>query len=141
MQPAGESDVVQGGQEEGEGMGRLRGGRQGSSGTGVSAVCLDLAGSSGHVCRCRCWGQRGPHGMKPGRSGCGRRHVLLRHTNKHRKKLLQVIRPACSNRLQWERLHLNGHICPCVQATATHRKTCTERYVFPCEEKAYVLCF
>lgn len=70
LQPAQESDIVQGGREGGEGMERLRGER-GRSGVGVSAVCLDLAGSLGHVCRCMCCGQRGPHRVKAGRSGYG----------------------------------------------------------------------
>lgn len=69
LHPARQSDIVQGGWEGGEGMGRLRG-EEGSSGAGVSAVC-HLARSLGHVCLCMCCGQRGPHGVKAGRSGHG----------------------------------------------------------------------
>lgn len=140
LQPAWASDIVLGGQEGGEGLGSLRG-RRGGSGLGLSAVCLDLAGSLRHVCLWLCCGPRGPHGVKPGGSGYRWRHVFLRYINKHRKKkknkLLQVIQPTFSNRLEYEGLHLNGYIYPYlyVQATDAHRKMWTERYMFLCGEK------
>ena len=61
LQPAWESDIVQGGREGGKSMGRLWGDkRELWGGREVSAVYLDLAGSLGHVCPCMCCGQSGP---------------------------------------------------------------------------------
>ena len=60
LQPAWESDIVQGGWEGGESMGRWWGDKRELGGGGVSAVYLDLAGSLGHVCPGMCCGQSGP---------------------------------------------------------------------------------
>lgn len=146
LQPAWASDIVLGGQEGGEGLGSLRG-RRGSSGLGLSAVCLDLAGSLRHVCLWLCCGPRGPHGVKPGGSGYRWRHVFLRYINKHRKKKktnsCRSYNPHLATDLNmrdciWMAIYI--HICMYKLRMPIER--CEQRDTCFCVvRKAYVLCF